>query len=73
MHVIEMLILASWGLTLHIILMEIVFASYVLVLLAFWALPYGRAAPRVVGTITVVSAFATLYLVYAAGGIVPTP
>ncbi len=73
MHVIEMIILGSWGLTLHIILMEFVFASYVLVLLAFWALPYGRAGPKVVGTITVVSAFATLYLVYVAGGIVPTP
>lgn len=73
MHVIEMIILASWGLTLHILIIEAVFAIYVLVLLGFWALPYGRASARSVGAISVIGGFATLYLVYVAGGIVPTP
>jgi hypothetical protein len=75
MHVIEMLILPSLGtgLTTHILLTELVFVIYVLVLLGFWALPYGKVGPRAVGVTSVVGAFATLYLEYFSGGILPTP
>jgi len=75
LHVIEMIILPTLGtgLTLHIALVEIVFAIYVLVLLGFCALAYGRIGARPVGAISVVAAFATLYLEYVSGGILPTP
>jgi hypothetical protein len=74
-HVIEMMILPTLGtgLTAHIFLTEVVFAIYVLVLLGFAALPYGKVGPRAVGMISVVGAFATLYLEYFSGGILPTP
>jgi hypothetical protein len=73
MHMIEMGILASWGVTLHIALMEVVFGIYVLVLIGFFLLPYGRIGVRPVGAISVIASIATLYLVYVAGGILPTP
>jgi hypothetical protein len=73
LHLIEMGVLASLGVTLHIILIELVFVIYVLVLIGFWMLIYGRLCARPVGTIAVVAAFATLYLEYVAGGILPTP
>ena len=75
LHVIEMVVLPTLGtgLSLHIAIVELVFLIYVLVLLGFWALPYGRVGPRPVGVVSVVAAFATLYLEYVSGGILPTP
>jgi hypothetical protein len=75
LHVIEMMILPTLGtgFTMHIALTEVVFAIYVLVLLGFCALPYGKVAARTVGITSVVAAFATLYLEYFSGGILPTP
>lgn len=73
LHLIEMGILASFGVTLNIVLIELVFVIYVLVLIGFWALIYGRIGARPVGAISVVAAFATLYLEYVVGGILPTP
>jgi hypothetical protein len=73
LHLIEMGILASFGVTLHVVLIEIIFAIYVLVLIGFWLLPYGRIGARPVGVVSVVAAFSTLYLEYVAAGILPTP
>jgi hypothetical protein len=75
LHVLEMIRLATLdpGLTTHVWLVEAVFANYVLVLLGFFALPYGRVSARAVGIVSFVAAFATLYLEYVAGGIINPP
>jgi len=73
LHVIEMVILASWGVTTHIAIIEVVFAVYVLVLLGFWALTHGKIGPRPVGWICMIGTLGTLYLQFVAGGVLPTP
>jgi hypothetical protein len=73
LHAMEMGMLASFGTSLHIALIEVVFFIYILVLIGFWLLPYGRISARKVGAISVIAAFATLYLEYVAGGILPIP
>lgn len=75
LQVAEMIMLATLepGLTTHVWLVEIVFGIYVLVLLGFWALPYGRASARTVGLISLIASFATLYLEYVSGGIIDPP
>lgn len=70
MHIIEMAILAKWGLNLTSGLLEVVFAIYLPVLWGFALLPYGKFSARLLGWICLIAAFATLYTVYVPSGIV---
>ena len=77
-HVIEMIILPSLALPagftiLNIILIEVVFVSYVLVLLGFWAVTHGKIAPKPVGWILLIATVGTLYLQFVASGVVLIP
>ena len=71
-HVIEMVILPTLvPVTLNIILIEVVFVSYVLVLLGFWAVIHGKIAPKPVGWILLIATVGTLYIQFIASGVVP--
>jgi hypothetical protein len=73
-HVIEMIILPSLvPVDLNIILIEVVFASYVLVLLGFWAVTHGKIAPKPVGWILLIATVGTLYIQFVASGVVLIP
>lgn len=73
-HVIEMIILPTLvPVDLNIILIEVVFASYVLVLLGFWAVTHGKIAPKPVGWILLIATVGTLYIQFIASGVVPLP
>ena len=73
-HVIEMIILPTLvPVDLNIILIEVVFASYVLVLLGFWAVTHGKIAPKPVGWILLIATVGTLYIQFVASGVVPLP
>lgn len=73
-HVIEMIILPTLvPVDLNIILIEVVFASYVLVLLGFWAVIHGKIAPKPVGWILMIATVGTLYIQFVASGVVPLP
>ncbi len=64
----------TFGLTsVHVWLVEAVLASYVVLLVLFWALFYGRISARPVGIWTVVSGIGTVYLQYWASGVFPPP
>ncbi len=73
-HVIEMIILPTLvPVNLNIILIEVVFLSYVLVLLGFWAVTHGKIAPKPVGWILLIATVGTLYIQFVASGVVLIP
>jgi len=72
-QVIEMIIIAGWGLTLHLTLVEIVLLSYVVVLVGFWAVTHGRLAPRIQGYLLLIGVVTTFYLMFWASGILLPP
>lgn len=73
LQLIEMAVIASWGLTTHLVLVEVVLLSYVLVLAGFWAATHGKVSTRPVGVLCLVAFVLTLYLQFWASGILPTP
>lgn len=74
LHATEMGILAYYGpITTHLVIIEVVFAVYVLVLLGFWAVTHGKIGPKPVGWICMLGALGTFYLQFVAGGVLPQP
>jgi hypothetical protein len=71
-HVIEMIILPILvPVTANIVIIEIVFVSYVLVLLGFWAVIHGKLSPKPQGWIMLISTVGTLYIQFIASGVLP--
>jgi hypothetical protein len=73
MTVISMIVIATWGLTLHLILVEVVLLSYLLVLLGFWAVTHGKLSPKVEGAFLLIALVTSFYLLVWGGGILPAP
>jgi hypothetical protein len=70
----EMGILAYYGpITTHLVIIEVVFTVYVLVLLGFWAVTHGKVGPKPVGWICMLGTLGTFYLQFVAGGVLPQP
>lgn len=59
--------------TVHVWIVQGVLATYVVLLLLFWALTYGRIQARPVGAWLIVTVAGTTYLQFWAGGIFPVP
>ncbi len=57
--------------TTHLKLVEAVLSSYVVLLVLFWALFYGRIKARPVGIWLIVTVIGTTYLQFWAGGVFP--
>lgn len=74
LQLVEMALLASYraaaGLpAAHFVIVELVLASYVLVLYGFWAVTHGRIAARTVGWLCMFAALGTLYIMVYGGGL----
>ena len=57
----------------HIWIVQITLASYVVLLLLFWKLFYGKVAAPTVGWWALLTCIGTAYLLWFGGGILPTP
>ncbi|MCL0079268.1 hypothetical protein M1O56_06415 [Dehalococcoidia bacterium] len=57
----------------HVWLVQVVLASYIVLLLLFWGLFYGKVSARLTGWWTIVTCITTAYLLWFGGGIFPTP
>lgn len=57
--------------TTHLQLVQAVLGSYVVLLVLFWALFYGKVASRWVGVWLIVTVIGTTYLQFWAGGVFP--
>ncbi|MDR7434830.1 MAG: hypothetical protein QN189_06845 [Armatimonadota bacterium] len=73
MTIIAMIVIGAWGLTLHLILVEVVLLSYLLVLLGFWGVTHGKLAPKVEGVLLLIAMILSFYLMLWASGILPAP
>jgi len=74
LQVVEMALLASYRAeaalpSAHFAIVELVLASYVLVLYGFWAVTHGRIAARTVGWLCMLAAAGTLYIMVYGGGL----
>ncbi len=59
--------------TIHLKIVAGVLSSYVVLLVLFWALFYGRIRARLVGVWLIVTVIGTTYLQFWAGGVFPPP
>ncbi len=59
--------------SIHVWIVNAVLASYIVVLIMFWRLLYGKLAARPVGWWGIVTVIGTIYLQFFGGGIFPTP
>lgn len=59
--------------TVNVWIVQAVLASYVILLVMFWAVTYGRIQARPVGAWLIVTVVGTTYLQFWAGGIFPVP
>lgn len=57
----------------HVWLVQVVLASYIVLLLLFWGLFYGKVSATLTGWWAIVTCFTTAYLLWFGGGIFPTP
>ncbi|MBT9176985.1 MAG: hypothetical protein DDT20_01311 [Firmicutes bacterium] len=57
----------------HVWIVQAVLLSYVVLLLLFWGLFYGKVPARPVGWWGIVTCITTAYLLWFGGGILPTP
>ena len=73
MQLFEMAIIANWGLTTHLWLVELVLLSYVAVLYGFWRATHGKMPTRPVGVLCLVAFVLSFYFQFWASGILPTP
>jgi hypothetical protein len=74
LQVVEMALLASYRAeaalpSAHFVIVELVLASYVLVLYGFWAVTHGRIAAKTVGWLCMLAAAGTLYIMVYGGGL----
>jgi hypothetical protein len=72
-QVFAMVVLASWGITLNTLLIELVWFSYVLVLAGFWAATHGKISTRLVGYACLLAFVLDFYPHFWASGILPAP
>ncbi len=57
----------------HVWLVQLALASYVVLLLLFWGLYYGKVSATLTGWWAIVTVITTAYLLWFGGGIFPTP
>jgi len=57
----------------HVWLVQLVLATYTVLLLLFWGLFYGKVSATLTGWWTIVTVIGTGYLLWFGGGIFPTP